>query len=396
MKKGLTYLKSTLFVLLFIGVEGCTYYAQSKEQKIYVIDFEELNFEKKRILSEDKEVLKNYKVLIDNAEKLLDTDFFSVVNKTGLPPSKDKHDYMSIAPYFWPNQKKSNGLPYIRKDGQVNPETRTNFTDYIEKNNFIAAVKTLTKAYFFSNDEKYATKNIEFINAWFIDEATKMNPNINYGQSVPGLYKGRCFGIIEFAGIVEVIKFLEVAKEKAILDVKTEKAMAKWFSEYVYWLQNSDLGKEEAARKNNHGTHYDVQLLNILIYLNKTEDVKNYLSDITKSRIFNQIETDGSQPLELARTKSFSYSVMNLHGFLELAIIGKKVGVNLWNSVAENGSCIKAGYQYMLPYLTGKKEWEYKQIKSKIHSEQKLVSDLKKVRVIFKEDAFDSVIQHYK
>ena len=304
---------------------------------------------------------------LKKADSLLSIKPFSVVNKTGLPPSKSKHDYMSIGPYWWPNPKTENGLPYIRKDGEINPETRNNFTDFVEKKNFISAIKTLKDAFYYSDNVKYARKNLTFINTWFLEETTKMNPNVNFGQYVPGKSEGRCFGIIEFGGI-------------------------NWFLEYSNWLKNSKLGKEEATRKNNHGTHYDVQLLSILVYLNKIEEVKEYLLTTTKARIFNQIEPDGSQPLELARTKSFSYSVMNLNGFLELAIIGRKVGVDLWNLSSKDGRSIKKGYEFMLPYLIKQKEWQYKQIKDKKPSEEKLIADLKKARKLFKEDAFDDAL----
>ena len=336
--------------------------------------------------------VKNDNQLIQKADSLLSIKPFSVVHKTGVPPSKNKHDYMSIGPYWWPNSNTENGLSYIRKDGEINPESRNDFTDYVEKNNFLSALKTLTKAYKISNKKKYVTKNIELIQAWFLDEKTKMNPNVNYGQYVPGKSEGRCFGIIEFGGITAVLQFLELAKDKKKLDKKTEQGMFQWFTEYSYWLKNSKLGKEEATRKNNHGTHYDVQLLNILLYLNKIDEVKKYLSTITKARFFSQIEPDGSQPLELARTKSFSYSVMNLHGFLELAELGQKVGVDLWNISSEDGRSIKKAYQYMLPYLTNYKKWEYQQIKDRKHSEEKLIADLKKARQLFKEDDFDEAL----
>ena len=220
-----------------------------------------------------------------------------------------------------------------------------------------------------------------------------MNPNLNYGQSVPGESEGRCFGIIEFSDIMEIIKFLEIAKQKGILDNETEKAMFDWFTAYSYWLQNSELGKEEATRKNNHGTHYDAQLLSILIYLNKIEEVEEYLSTITKARIYCQIEPDGRQPLELERTKSFSYSVMNLHGFLELAVIGQKVGVNLWDMSPADGRSIKVGYKYLLPYLANEKKWEYQQITNKKHSEEILISDLKYISKNFGDELFNSFLK---
>lgn len=391
MNNRLKILKNVIFLCLicFYGFID----AQEITEKITVIEYQELEHQKNLIKKADKKVVDNFNKLIKKADKLLEIKPFSVVNKIGVPPSKNKHDYMSIGPYWWPNPKTSNGLPYVRKDGEINPETRNNFTDFVEKKNFISAVKTLKDAFFYSDNKKYANKNIAFINTWFLNENTKMNPNVNFGQYVPGKSEGRCFGIIEFDGLIEVVEFLELAKYKGVLDKQTEKGMINWFTDYSNWLKNSKLGIEESTRKNNHATHYDVQLLSILIYLNRTEEVKEYLSTITKARIFSQIKPDGRQPLELKRTKSFSYSVMNLHGFLQLAEIGQKVGVNLWNLSSEDGSSIKKGYQFMLPFLTKEKEWRYKQIKDKKPSEEKLIADLKKARKLFKEDAFDNTLE---
>jgi hypothetical protein len=86
--------------------------------------------------------VKNDNQLIQKADSLLSIKPFSVVHKTGVPPSKNKHDYMSIGPYWRPNSNTENGLPYIRKDGEINPESRNDFTDYVEKNNFLSALKT--------------------------------------------------------------------------------------------------------------------------------------------------------------------------------------------------------------------------------------------------------------
>lgn len=374
-------------VLLLLSLSTLTY-----AQEINIIDFEELKIQKKLIHKKHPEAITHYKEIIQKANKLLKHKVFSVVNKTGIPPSNSKHDYMSIGPYWWPNPNTKNGLPYVRRDGEVNPETQNNFTDVIEKRKFIYAVKTLCKAYYFSDDIKYAQKNITFINAWFLNEETKMNPNVNYGQYVPGKSKGRSFGIIEFEGLKEVTKFLELVKYRGILNKKTEVGMHNWFTKYSNWLKNSKLGKGAVVRKNNHGTHYDAQLLSILIFLNKTDQVKNHLLTLSIPRIFSQIEPNGSQPLELERTKSFSYSVMNLHGFLELVIIGKRVGVNLWDVVSKDGRSIKSAFQYMVPYLTHKKKWKYQQIKDRTHSEEKLIEDLNTISKVLKDKSFDKTL----
>ncbi len=385
-----TFLLKSLVFLVLINSYGCAS-AKKKNERIGVIAYQELEAEKARLTNGDKKAVIAYNNLIKSADKLLGSQAFSVVNKTGIPPSKDKHDYMSIGPYWWPNPETDDGLPYIRKDGEINPETRNNYTDFVENENFLRAIRDLSKTYYLSDNISYANKALELINVWFLNEATRMNPNVNYGQSIPGKNDGRCFGIIEFGRLTEVLKFLELAKDKGILNKETEEGMFSWFTEYSNWLRNSKLGKEEATRKNNHGTHYDFQLLSILLYLNKTEEVKDHLSTITKARILSQIEPDGSQPLELARTKSFHYSVMNLHGFLELARLGQKVGVNLWDLESKDGRSIKKGYQYMLPYLTNEKEWEYQQIKEIKHSREKLIFDLKFARKWFNDKSFDKV-----
>jgi len=391
LKNTFKFYPKLLFIIV-VSICSCTNF-QKETEKSKLIDFEDLEAQKILIKKGDKKAIDSYNQGIKKADSLLTIDAFSVVHKTGLPPSKNKHDYMSIGPYWWPNPETDDGLPYIRRDGEINPETRNNFTDYVENKNFTAAIKELTNAYYLSDNLSYAKKALAFINIWFLNEETKINPHLNYGQYIPGKNDGRCFGIIEFARLVEVVKFLELAKNKAVLDKKTEEGMFNWFTEYSNWLQNSKLGKEEATRKNNHATHYDVQLLSILLYLNKVEEVKKYLSTTTKARIFSQIKPDGSQPLELKRTKSFSYSTMNLHGFLQLAIIGKKVGVNLWGMESKDGSSIKKGYEFMLPYLTKEKEWQYKQIKDKKPSEEKLILYLKKARKLFKEDSFDEALE---
>jgi len=68
--------------------------------------------------SEEKVILalKNLRVAADAA---LQNEPYSVTHKTIEPPSGDKHDYLSFSRYWWPDPKKPDGLPYIRKDGGV-------------------------------------------------------------------------------------------------------------------------------------------------------------------------------------------------------------------------------------------------------------------------------------
>ena len=55
----------------------------------------------------------------------------------------------------------------------------------------------LAAAYKITGERKYADHAAAHLRAWFIDEATRMNPNLQYAQAIQGRFTGRGTGIIE-------------------------------------------------------------------------------------------------------------------------------------------------------------------------------------------------------
>jgi hypothetical protein len=335
-----------------------------------LLDYNKLSYVKQNL--KDSRFSSEYKELISSADKALEAGVFSVVNKTQTPPSGDKHDYITYGPYWWPDPEKLNGLPWIRKDGEINPLTREGNTDFETKAHMFSNTKALAWAYFFSDNQVYANKAIELLKVWFLNEETKMNSNLNFAQGIPGINTGRGIGIIEFAGITNIINAIEILEIKNALDTNSSKALRKWLSNYLNWLQTSENGVFERDTKNNHGTYYDVQVVSIQLFLNKKEEAVKVLETAKKKRIASQIEPDGKQPHELARTKSLSYSTMNLSGMTQLAYLGAKVDVDLWNYEAQDGASIQKAYEFLKPYATGEKKWKNKQITSLNKAQKKL------------------------
>jgi hypothetical protein len=192
-----------------------------------------------------------------------------------------------------------------------------------------------------------------------------MYPNLNYGQYIPGLYydKGRAWGIITCRGFVEILQSIELLYTSKYYTQSDEQELKKWFGDYLNWLLTSDLGKEASNSKNNHSVAYDVQVVTCALFLGKDSIARNIIENFPQMRIFKQIEVDGSQPLELARTKAFHYSVFNLNFFIDISFLAKKIGIDLINSTSSDGKSIVKAIEFLIPYLGTKVvDFPYKQI----------------------------------
>lgn len=212
-------------IFLFLGVSiNCRASSLSEKKiehnKIFtVVVYEKLAFVKQHL--DSKQFSTAYKNLLKSADKALAEGSFSVMEKTQTPPSGSKHDYLSIGPYWWPDPSKTDGLPWIRKDGQVIPLTREGTTDFETTATMFKKTSNLALAYFLSDDKKYANKAVELLKVWFLNPETKMNPNLNFAQGIPGENSGRGIGIIEFAGITNTITAIEILENNNAVDAKT-------------------------------------------------------------------------------------------------------------------------------------------------------------------------------
>ncbi len=302
--------------------------------------------------------------LIKQADEALLAGPFTVMDKKLIPPSGDKHDYMSVGPYWWPDPSKPNGLPYIRRDGERNPEREGNETDSRSFHTILGVIPTLALGYRETGRAEYAAHAAKLLRIWFLDPATKMNPNLNFGQAVPGRVTGRGTGIIDSAGLLEVTQALTWLEKSDQWSKSDQEGMKKWLADFLEWLQTSDNGREEAAAKNNHGTWYDVQVSALALFTGKQDLARRVIEEAKTKRIAVQIEPDGRQPLELERTNGFSYSLMNLRAFFNLAELGKRVGVDLWGYQTKDGRGIRQALDFLAPYSDPAKKWPFQQISS--------------------------------
>ena len=294
--------------------------------------------------------------LLDDAHAALAVRPFSIVEKTSVPPSGDKHDYLSLAPYAWPDPGKPNGLPYLQRDGESNPE-RDSIPDHRYFARLAALVETLGLAYFFTDDESFAAHAVLLLRTFFVEPATRMNPHLRFAQGVRGKEGGRPSGLIDTACIARLIDGFGLLVESKSLSKEERDGILGWFRDYLAWLRDSELGRREGQARNNHGTWYDVQVVSLALVTGQVDVAREVLQFSHKRRIGRQIEPDGRQPEELQRTRSWHYAVFNLEAFVALANLGDGAGVDLWHYQTPDGRSIRKAIDWLVPFALGEKEW---------------------------------------
>jgi hypothetical protein len=314
----------------------------------------------------------------------------SVTEKQSLPPSGDKHDYMSSAPYWWPNPQRGNGLPYVRRDGEINPE-RDRASDRFRLEQLIQSVKSLGLAYYFIGNEAYADHAATLVQVWFLDETTRMNPHLRYAQSVPGRNHGRPEGIIETHNLPELIDAVGLLKGSKAWTQADHDRLRVWFDAYLIWLRDSPEGRTESMARNNHGTWYDVQVASFAMFVGRNDLARQIMEDFAVGRIAKQIEPDGRQPHELARTRAWHYSIFNLEAFFNAAILAQIIGIDLWHYETGNKGGIRKALDWLIPFATGEKKWTYKEIAA--FETRKLVPLLRQATVFYREPRYEQTIR---
>src|SRR6266542_2624355 len=167
------------------------------------------------------------------------------------------HDFFSEGDYWWPDPQNPNG-PYIQRDGMSNPD---NFVEHRRALMRLSVqMPALVAAWKLTKDARYAKHAALHLRAWFIDEATRMNPNLQYAQAIHGRFTGRGTGIIDTIHLVEVARTIEVLEASGALSEGETSGIKRWFTDYLTWMTTTKNGIDERDAKNNHGTCWVMQV----------------------------------------------------------------------------------------------------------------------------------------
>lgn len=295
--------------------------------------------------------------LAAQAPAALQAPITTVADKTQLAASGDPHDYVSYARYYWPDPKKPDGLPFVGRDGQHNRE-QVNRGDRPRVDKFANAVAALAAAWRVHRDEAAARRAGEWIRAWFLAPATRMNPHLDYAQVRLGHdgNRGNPTGVLDTRAFAQVMDGLLLLEGSPALTPAEHAAVRAWFATYLDWFMTSKNGKAEHAAKNNHGSWFLAQAIPMARFVGRV-DLARQLCEEDKARIAAQIQPDGRQPDEIKRVDGLHYSRFNLEAQAVIARHARALGIDLWNYTAPNGASLRGAVDFLRPYNQAPEKW---------------------------------------
>ncbi len=268
------------------------------------------------------------------------------------------NDFYSNGDYWWPDASKPNGLPYIRRDGETNPE---NFSQHrLVVKTLRDSVAALAAAYKITGDEKYANKAAELLRVFFLDAKLRMSPHLNFAQAVPGVSPGRGIGIIDALHLIEIPASVKALERSPAFSAGLAQDLRGWFRELAEWMVTSKNGKEEAAAKNNHAVAFYLQLAVYADFIGDQAKLAACRKQYKEVFVAKQMGLDGGFPLELARTKPYGYSIFQLDNMVLLCQVLSTKEDNLWLYTLPDGRGIRKAVAFLYPFLADKSKWTLK------------------------------------
>jgi hypothetical protein len=294
--------------------------------------------------------------VLKNAELYLNAEPITVTSSLCKRSAGTIHDFYSEGDYWWPDPQNPDGS-YIRKDGMTNPD---NFAAHREAMMRFSQISgALGSAYILTKDQKYANQLAIHLQAWFINDNTKMNPNLLYAQAIKGIATGRGIGIIDTIHLIEVAKAIQAIQDSKALSKADLTAIKLWFSNYLNWLTTHEYGIAERDNGNNHSVCWTMQ---VAAFADLTKDTvtMDFCRNFYKNTLLpNQMAKDGSFPLELKRTKPYGYSLFNLDAMASICQILSTKEDNLFTYTTKDGLKLDLGLQFMQPFIADKSLWPY-------------------------------------
>lgn len=323
------------------------------------------------------------KDIVGEAEKALGRGPYSVTDKTKPVPGAGPNDYASIGPYWWPDPKKKDGLPYIRRDGEVNPERDGPEFDKDRLRSMAKDLKAVALAYYITGEDRFAQHGSKLLRTWYLDPATRMAPNLNFAQGIPGQVNGRGEGIIESSDLATSVESAGLIWSSGALSDEEKSSLRKWHAEFVQWMATSPNGEDEMRKRNNHGVFYDFYLAYFALFAGLPSVTKSVVGNFPQYRLAQQMDRQGRFIEELKRTRSWHYSIFVVDAATRLATIGECTGQDLWAAKLEDGRDLTVARAFLDKHASNLSAWPFPDIDKQAGKIEKMRAEYEDIAQLF-------------
>lgn len=366
---------------------------------------------------------------------------YAVTDKTVAPPSGSKHDYWSVASYYWPCNVPCNttlfadcsrwcmapetlrdrkcvvasakdnvtcdhatGLPWSSHDGY--PRSADTTGKYLKGDRFRAdgvtlGTSTLALGWWFAPPAQatvYLQRAVVLLRTFFLDEATAMHPNMEFAQGTPGRTPGNPGGTVDFGRmwmLLDAVRLIET--EPAVSSLWTQKDRSDfrgWLGKMLEWWLYSPNGVLARLITNNIGNTYDLQAMAMATFLNNATAAAFIVDNDVRGRVDAQINGSGMMPKEDGRSDSFGYHIGNMNSFLTMSALVNETtrlarttgvavdDVDLLHYVGKQGGSVHTAVDWLAPICKANAtNWPFPMTNN---SGETLAGALPRCRLVFK------------
>jgi hypothetical protein len=229
-------------------------------------------------------------------------------------------------------------------------------------------VATLTAAFVLTSDTRYSQKAAEHLRAWFLTPATRMTPDLRFGQRIPNSPPGRFEG--RFEGILETVPFAEVAQAIPFLASSGSLSEAEltglhgWFAAYLQWLTEAPLAGLARDQKDHHGSSWLLQCaayarLNAAGLTSDDATLSQLRHHFHSVTLRAEIHATGNFPHEVTTAAPYRNSLLNLDMLSAACDLLSTRFESAWEFELQDGPGMRAAIAYHAPFIANRAKWPY-------------------------------------
>lgn len=264
----------------------------------------------------------------------------------------DPHQYVSEDVEWF----RTDAGVYERRPGLSNPAAFSQHRDALVRMNGIVAA--CVAAWRLTSDAKYAEYAMLHLRAWFLDAATRMEPNLDHAACTPQTQDGTYRGVEDTVMLAETVRAASfLCAYNGIATEAEASGLRKWFTDFTTWLNESKPGYIAREMKDRTAICWTLQAAEMARF---TRNGALQLGCLHRFRdqLLRQMNLDGQFPLELHRKDAYASSIFTLDCLSMACEVVSTPMDRLWDFSLPDGRSMRSAIAWLYPSLDNRGTWK--------------------------------------